>query len=43
MYENMLCGLLDGEQKPHDLLRDGLCICSMCNGSYQAVPGFPDD
>ena len=40
MCENMLCGLLDGGQKPHDLLRHGLCMCS---GSYQVVPSFPDD
>ena len=42
-YGNMLCGLLEEGQRPYGLLRHGLCVCSMCSGSYQAVPRFPDD
>ena len=38
--ENMLCGLLEDGQRPHGLLRLGLCMCS---GSYQAVPSYSDD
>ena len=37
MCENMLCELLEDGQRPHDLLRHGLCMCSMCSGNYQAV------
>ena len=28
MCENMLCGLLGDGQRPHGLLRHGLCMCS---------------
>ena len=41
--ENMLNGPLGDEQRPHGLLRYRLCMCSMCSGSYQAIPRFPDD
>ena len=41
--ENMLSGLLEDGQRPHGLLRYRLCMCSMCSGSYQAIPRFPDD
>ena len=41
--ENMSCGLLEDGQRPHGLLRHGLCMCSICSGSYQAVPSFSDD
>uniref|UniRef100_A0A7N2MCF9 EGF-like domain-containing protein n=1 Tax=Quercus lobata TaxID=97700 RepID=A0A7N2MCF9_QUELO len=34
---NMLSGLLEDVHRPHSLLRHGLCMCSMCSGSYQAV------
>ena len=26
--ENMVCGLLEDGQRPHGLLRHGLCMCS---------------
>ena len=41
--ENMLSVLPKDGQRPHGLLRHGLCMCNMCNGNYQAVPSFPDD
>ena len=41
--ENILCGLLEAGQRLHDLLIYGLCMCNMCNGSYQAVSSFPND
>ena len=31
---NMLDGLLEDGQRSQSLLRHGLCMCSMCNGSY---------
>ena len=31
---NMLCGLLEDGQRPHGLLRHGLCMCNMCSGGY---------
>ena len=31
---NKLCGLLEEGQRPHGLLRHGLCMCSMCSGNY---------
>ena len=35
--ENMSCGLLEDGQRPHGLLRHGLCMCSICSGSSQAI------
>ena len=32
--KNMLSGLLEDGQRPHGLLRHGLCMCSMCSGNY---------
>ena len=40
--ENMLSRLLEDGQRPHGLLRHGLCMCSMCSGNYQAIPRFLD-
>ena len=40
MCGNMLCGLLKNGKRPHDLLRHGLCVYSMCSGSYQAILSF---
>ena len=31
---NMLCGLLEDGQRPHGLLKHGLCMCIMRSGSY---------
>ena len=32
--ENMLNRQLKDRQRPHGLLRRGLCMCGMCSGSY---------
>ena len=34
MCGNKLYGLLEDGQRPHGLLRHGLCMCNMCSGSY---------
>ena len=31
---NMLCGLLEDRQRPHGLLRHGLCMYIICSGGY---------
>ena len=37
MCEHMLCGLLEDGQRQYGMLRYGLCMCSMCSSSYQAI------